>query len=248
MTQAASGTTVIGKVVRILDVLDGSGELGLSRLAAESGLAKSTVYRLCAELDRLGMVKRGEFGITLGDKLVDYADGAGVDAETTDTFMPVVADLYAALASKAVVAVHVAVADTGGAVRCVAQLAGSDSQRAQLGPARGDRTDWHLVAEGWVIEAFCGSSSMSPTQLRRADDVRRKGFAAQRYDGHGGRKGIGIAVPVDAPSGPARAALAVDLGDPDIDFRLIREVVQASVRTSAAVNATYRRPRQSGSQ
>lgn len=240
MTQADSGATVIDKVVRILDVLGERGELGLSRLAVESGLAKSTVYRLCADLDRLGLVKRGESGITLGNKLVDYADLASADAETSDAFMPVVADLYAAVASKTVVAVHVAVADTVDVVRCVAQLAGSDSHRTHLGPAAGERTDWRLVAEGWVIGAFWGSSSMSSAQRRRVDDVRRKGFATQRYDGRGGRTGIGVAVPIDALSGRSRAALAVDLGDPEVDFRLIREVVQESIRASAAMNATYR--------
>lgn len=247
MTQADVGVTVIGKVARILDVLADRGEVSLTRLAAESRLAKTTVYRLCEDLGRAGMIDRGGIGIKLGDNMIRYgtsaADRMPLSAETV---IPVMADLYSALTPGAVVAVHVSTATADDEVLCIARLAGMRSERAELGPQQGASAPWPAVAEGWVLRAFGPPQALTTPQRHRANEVRRQGYATQRYGGRGGRTGIGVAVPMRIQQ--TLTALTVDIAEAGgVDFRLIREVVQQSVRASSAASAAVRELPRSGS-
>src|SRR3990170_6822647 len=71
---AESGTipTVqsVDRAVTVLEILAGAGESGVTEIAAELGVHKSTAFRLVAALDRRGLVEqnadRGKYRLGVG--------------------------------------------------------------------------------------------------------------------------------------------------------------------------------------
>ncbi len=79
-TPAVNPASVLAKVALILDALSAAdGTLGLSELARRSGVAKSSVHRLCGELVEWGVVERIGDGFRLGPKLFEL--GAHVPSQ-----------------------------------------------------------------------------------------------------------------------------------------------------------------------
>lgn len=76
-TNGDSGVRSVHRAFSILQVLARTGPTGVSRIAEELGISKSTVFRLLATLEARGMVEqnasRGEY--QLGDGVVQLAAG-----------------------------------------------------------------------------------------------------------------------------------------------------------------------------
>ncbi len=74
---------VVAKVLRVLEALDGSpGGLQLKKIAAETGINKSTAYRFLAHLESEGYLLRDDAGVyIIGPKLVRL--GSGITYQTT---------------------------------------------------------------------------------------------------------------------------------------------------------------------
>ncbi|WP_330347083.1 IclR family transcriptional regulator [Streptomyces sp. NBC_00582] len=70
-----SGRSVLEGAFRLLDVVERQGEAGLSTLAAECGLPRTTAYRLLDQLVGLRAVERRGRGYRLGPRLFRLGQG-----------------------------------------------------------------------------------------------------------------------------------------------------------------------------
>lgn len=190
MRQPVAGARRVQAVdhaVQILDCFfDGKKSLGLSEIAGELNLNKSSVYRLLETLVVGGLLAKDPFsrGYTLGIKLVQLAQRLGTRFLLTETAMPMLQRLREETGET--VALHVRI----GAQRlCVAQLASSQPVRMML---KMDRP-YPLVhgAAGKVFLVYLPSASVhallaelppaaGEALARELSTIRREGFAISR--------------------------------------------------------------------
>jgi DNA-binding IclR family transcriptional regulator len=140
--------SVIEKVRALMEVLGGhSVPIGLSALARESGISKSTVHRLCTELIAWGVVERVGTGFRLGVRLAELA----LTVPSRDRFREVVGpygiELYALTRHTANLSILV-----GTDVVCIDKFHGAcdTSQWVQVGT----RMPAHSTSAGKAIIAF----------------------------------------------------------------------------------------------
>lgn len=93
-TPAAAPLSLLQKAALVLDALgDATGTLGLSELARRSGVAKSTVHRLCGELVDWGVVQRSGDGFQLGSKLYELGAKVPGHRRVRDLALPYLQEL-----------------------------------------------------------------------------------------------------------------------------------------------------------
>jgi IclR family transcriptional regulator, acetate operon repressor len=214
-----AGTQVIDRGAQLLAlVLEADAPRGLTDLAADAGLPKSTASRLLGALERHGLVEQqGERGrFRAGPVLVRYAGrgAAGRNlAELAERPM-------AALAEATGETINLAVAGPSG-VEHLAQV----ESRHYLGTTQwvGRRVPFHASANGKVLLAFGAARApeddtklepltsrtlVDPIQLAsELDAVRRDGFASATDELELGLSAV--AAPVHDETGRVVAALSV---------------------------------------
>jgi DNA-binding IclR family transcriptional regulator len=93
----ASAPSLLRKVEMILDALAADGStMGLSELARTSGVAKSSVHRICADLISWGVVERNGDGFRLGARLFDLGARVPTRRRFRDTALPFMEELLVA--------------------------------------------------------------------------------------------------------------------------------------------------------
>jgi DNA-binding IclR family transcriptional regulator len=92
-----SAPSLLQKVERILDALAADGStMGLSELARTSGVAKSSVHRICIDLIEWGVVERNGDGFRLGPRLFDLGARVPTRRRFRDTALPFMEELLSA--------------------------------------------------------------------------------------------------------------------------------------------------------
>lgn len=140
-------TSVLDKVVRILDALGDRGVLGVSELARVTGLAKATVHRQATTMVDLGLVERSGDGYRLGPKLFELGSRVPGPRRFREAALPYLEDLSQVTRQT----VHLAVLD-GIEVLYIERLVGTRSN--EVPSAVATRLPLHCTATGKCLLAF----------------------------------------------------------------------------------------------
>lgn len=241
----AAPASVIDKLVAILEALStSSGRMGISELARQSGVAKSTVHRLCIDLAERGIVDRVGDGWCLGPKLFELGQRVPARRRLRDLTLPYLEDLY--IATKHTV--HLAALE-GDDVLYVEKLAGRD---AVVTPSEvAGRMPLHCTATGKCLLAFAapevlervlshGLRPLTPhticspaVLLEQLEVVRAHGVAVEHDEYADGF--CSIAAPIFGMLGTVLGAIAVTSASDHFNEPMLVPLV-----TAAAAKATAR--------
>lgn len=235
------GMSVLGRAARILGAFsEAEPELDLGRLTELSGLPRSTVHRLAAELVDLGQLERtDDGGYVIGTLLWELGEHAPVSIRLREVALPHLLALFAATGEN----VHLAVLSDNEALY-VARLTGSASIPTLS--RMGGRLPVHTTGVGKALLSTMDEASLAayfalPREretihsvtdegaLRRELDVaRRLGYATTRQEMTLGN--VSFAAPLPAIAGLPRGAVGVvtHLGRGDAS-RLAPLVVRAAL-------------------
>jgi len=219
--------------------------LGVSELARQTGLPKSTVHRILAILVDFGLVRRGQDGYRLGRRLTDPPDGLTDRRRLLlrERVVPYLLDLYELTHE----AVHLAVL-SGTAVVYLDRLHGRRSAVAAVRASSG--TPAHVTAVGRVLLAYSPLEVLSrylqegPGRLSRSaaggtdldgllTRIREQGIAVGQDEPVPGIRTV--AAPVLGPDRRALAAIAVTGSKGRIDSRAVLAVRRAAYEAALAV-------------
>jgi DNA-binding IclR family transcriptional regulator len=192
--------------------------LGVSELARRTGLPKSTVHRLAADLARCGLLERNGTGVQLGLRLFELGQLAPRRRGLRGAALPFMADLREATRNT----IHLAVLE-GTEVVYLEILPGPDGPAV---PSRvGGRLPAHATGVGKAILAFAPDDIVTsvlsrplrplshrtitgPGTLRKQLGlIREEGVAFDREESGAGI--VCVASPVLRPDGRAVAALSI---------------------------------------
>ncbi|MDX2931349.1 IclR family transcriptional regulator [Streptomyces ipomoeae] len=211
---------MLDKATAILDCFrPDSGSFRLTELAERSGLAKSTVFRVCADLVRLGWLEREDDVYRLGGKLFELGSLVPRRHDLRETALPFLQDLFEATHET----VHLGVRE-GHDVVYVERIHGHDPLRL---PSRiGGRLPLTCTGVGKALLAFSGAelteevlagplpsltpySITDPNRLRTA--VEQAQVSGLAYEEQEAAPGVScIAAPVfDGPIAAAALSVAV---------------------------------------
>lgn len=247
------GVQAIARAASMLRALEATpAGLGLGELAAEVGLAKSTVHRLAGALAEEGLVARGADGkVRLGPALAGL--GAASQEALSERLRPVLLKLRRATGET----VDLAVLD-GAAVRFVDQLPAP--QRLRAVSSVGELFPLHCTANGKALLAAMpesGARALLPESLPRLTgrtiasraellselaEVRRGGVAYDRGEHSEGICAVGAAIGAGAE--PAVAAISVPV--PAQRFEGREEELAEAIRAAAAEAADLLAGEESG--
>jgi DNA-binding IclR family transcriptional regulator len=231
--------SVLGKAARLLGALascDGGGHT-LTQLARESGLTKTTTFRLTAEMVDLGLLERADDRYRLGVWLFELGARAPRYSDLTHLAAPYAEDLFAATGQT----VHLCARD-GLEIIYLAKVRGHEGVDR---PSRiAARMPVHCTASGrallsverpaviaQVLEAGLQPRTRHTVAsktlfLQRLAEAREAGVAVEREEV---QLGLGaVSAPILGPDGPVAAigvAAPLSAGGP--------ERFSAAVRTSA---------------
>ncbi|MEY9849072.1 IclR family transcriptional regulator [Streptacidiphilus sp. MAP5-3] len=217
---AESPVQSVDRAVTILELLARRGEAGVTEIAAELGVHKSTAFRLVAALELRGLVEqpgeRGKYRLGLG--LVRLAGAATVRLDLSQQSRPVCERLAAEVAET----INVAILDGDAAVN-VDQVLGPSALTTHNWV--GQRTPLHATSSGKVLLAHLPGTALEqrlaleltrftprtvtdPTLLRQQlDAARADGFACTVEELETGLNAV--AAPVYAHNGQVVAAVSV---------------------------------------
>ncbi|WP_232838280.1 IclR family transcriptional regulator [Streptomyces geranii] len=226
--QDGGGRSVLEGAFGLLEAVERGGQSGLTRLAAECGLPKTTAYRLLEQLVELGAVERGHGGYRMGSRMFRL----GRDWQP-----------YPGLRSAA-----------RGPARRLARITGAVVALGVLREARTlvldwtacetddrldpllDRAVWPWCTAAGKVLAAAAPSWLPPGPVpvswwREAAAIRERGVAFDREEVVAGA--CWLAVPLYGPAGPPVAALGV-VTDPAHSLERLVDVVQQTGRTISA--------------
>lgn len=210
----------VDRAVNVLEILAREEEAGVTDLAQELGVHKSTAFRLVVALERRGLVEqtteRGKYRLAYG--MVRLAGAASAQLDITRESREVCQELAEELGE----GVNLAVLDGGEAIH-VSQVRGSGSISAYNWV--GQRTPLHVTSSGKVLlasepdtetEAFLarGLERFTDNTLTRPDELREE-LALVRERGWGSTAeemevGLNaVAAPVRDRDGGVIAALSI---------------------------------------
>jgi IclR family transcriptional regulator, acetate operon repressor len=246
---ARGGVQSIERAFDLLEMLaDAGGALGLSELAANSGLAPATVHRLMRTLVKRGYVRQeASRRYTLGSRLIRLGE---TSSRMLGTWLrPVLAQLVRETGETA----NLAVLD-GDEVVYIAQVPSPHSMRMFTEPGR--RVQPHCTAVGKALlaelppeqaRALLERSDMpayTPTTITDPDlllahleVIRKQGYAIDEGEQEVGVRCFAVAVP-DAP-----ASLAISTSGPqarmtdDAAARIVPALKHAAQQISATIAA-----------
>ncbi|GAA1986396.1 IclR family transcriptional regulator [Catenulispora subtropica] len=234
----------VDRAVTILELLARQGDTGVTEIAAELGVHKSTAFRLAAALEKRGLVEqpgeRGKYRLGLG--LVRLAGAATVRMDLTQQSRPVCERLAVDVAET----INVAILDADAAVN-VDQVLGPSAITTHNWV--GQRTPLHATSSGKVLLAHLPPAALdarlaAPLErftARTVTDVKvlRKELERVRLEGYACtveelEEGLNaVAAPVFADNRQVVAAISVS----GPSFRLTEErlaQVAGAVRAAAA--------------
>ncbi|TDU06506.1 IclR family transcriptional regulator [Streptomyces sp. 846.5] len=245
---AESPVQSVDRAVSILELLARQGETGVTEIAAELGVHKSTAFRLTAALELRGLVEQaGERGkYRLGMGLVRLAGAATMRMDLSLQSRPVCERLAAEVAET----INMAILDDDEAVN-IDQVMGPSAITSHNWV--GQRTPLHATSSGKVLLAYLPEAAIDArvAVLKRYTantvvdpDLLRAQLFTARQEGYAYtieelEEGLNaIAAPVFAQTGQVIAAVSVSgpsfrLGAP----RLLEELAPAVVRAAAEISA-----------
>jgi DNA-binding IclR family transcriptional regulator len=244
----AGGVQSVDRALTLLEILVRRGEAGVSQLAAEIDVHKSTAFRLLGVLESRGLVQqsadRGKYRLGFG--LVRLAGAVSGQLDVTQQGRPI----YERLADEFGETVNIAVLRQNYAVN-VDQVHGASTVTVQNWV--GNLTPLHVTASGRVLlaavddlrrtalieavglERFTPNTVTSTSELETIlDEVRDAGYSivVEEYE-------VGLnamAAPIFGPGG--RVLAAVSVSGPA--FRFTPDVMQMAVpvlvRSAAAIS------------
>jgi DNA-binding IclR family transcriptional regulator len=220
----APAESVIEKVRCLIETLAADGPLGLTALARESGIAKTTVHRLCGELVEWGVLDRSAGAFTLGRRLAELGHMAPNSGSLAEVGHPYAAELFATFR----LATNLSVLHDKTSIRCVDKIWAVGQDPANYWMGVGTRAPAHCTAAGKVIVAFSPPDvfdavvaeplvALTPYTTRGAESfareieaVRRTGVAWTRNEIR--MNTIGVAVPIVTEYGKVLGAISCGLG------------------------------------
>lgn len=210
--------SVVGRVTAVLGALeDAPGPLGISELAAATGLAKGTVHRLAAQLVDERLLKRTEDSrLDLGVRLFELGSRVTLPRTLTEIARPLMDDLHRATDRQ----VHLAALD-GVDVVYIAIVHGG----LPLASSTGGRLPAHATGVGKAMLAYsprsvvkervhAGLPAMTPRTIVTpgglARDLQNIRTVGTSYDHEESHTGIScVAAPVFGADKRIRAAISV---------------------------------------
>ncbi len=244
---SASSVQSVDRALHILEILSSRGECGVTEIATELGIHKSTASRLMSALMARNLVEqlsdRGRF--RLGRGIVRLAGSVTSNLEGVSGSRAVTR----ALASETGETVNIAVLD-GDAVLYVDQVAGSNlmSLRSWLG----QRVPVHCTASGKALTAWLDDdtrASARPAKLERLTDntitniadleaelaeIRTLGYAVANEEMEEGFLAVGA--PIRDAYGDVVAALTVSGPAARLSKTPIEELAQKVIDSAAALS------------
>lgn len=235
--QLVSTVQSVDRAVNILEILARAGEAGVTDLARELGVHKSTAFRLVAALERRDLVEqiqgRGKYRLGTGILRLAAATTSRLDLVQESRAVS------RQLAQRTGETVNIAVLSDGAALY-MDQVAGSSA----LQPHNwvGQRIPLHATSNGKVL-----LSSLEPAEMarqlpplrtytantistlqgltREVDDVRRKGFAIAIDELEIGL--TAVAAPIRNSHGEVLASMSVSGPTFRLDARRVPQIAEA---------------------
>lgn len=241
--------SVLERGLSLLGVFDADHpELGISDLARLSGLPKSTVHRLAAELVRLRLLEPAGSRLRLGIRLFELGQLVERQSSLREAALPFMEDLREATGNS----VHLAVME--GIEVVYVEILKARGFRAL--PSRiGGRLPAHATGVGKAILAFgppatvtarveAGLTRLSPHTIatpgglaRELRTIRADGVSFDRQESDIGI--VCVAAPVFGPDGVVRAALSVTGRAERLDTRRMAPAVRtAALALSRTLSAS----------
>lgn len=237
--EASQHRSVSDRLALILDtVATQRGEVGLTRLAALTGLSKPTVHRLATDLTRHRLLTHTPAGYSLGLHLFELGQSVPASRRLRDVALPLMSDLLQATHE----IVQLGMLD-GSEVVYVEKLTARHSVKAPS--AVGSRLPAYQSALGKAILAFSNPEVVQPVLdapmpatttatittpgrlLRELDAIRQHGIAYDRGEGIAGI--ICVGAPIVDQEGVALAAISIT----GPGQRLKVQLCSMAVRTAA---------------
>jgi DNA-binding IclR family transcriptional regulator len=248
--QAQSQVQSVDRALAVLDILARRGEAGVTELAAELDVHKSTASRLVGALEHRQLVEqigdRGKYRLGVG--ILRLAAATSGHLEVTAQARPVCVALAAELAET----VNVAILDAGAAINVMQEFGATSSVASRDWIGR--RTPLHATSSGKVLlahadaatrdavlagplEGHAAATVTDPARLRRElDEVLRRGWASTAEELEVGLNAVaapvrdarGVVVAAVSVSGPAYRFDAGDL--PAVAPRVVAAAAEISAR------------------
>lgn len=226
----APGRGVLEGAFALLEAVQGAREAGLTALAAESGLPKTTAYRLLEQLVELGALERHGTRYRMGPRMFRL----GLGWQPHPRLQAAAKGPMRRLAAVTGATVGVCVLREGRAL-AVSGIPGEVDHLAPIQP--GTTWPWTTAAGKALVATASPRMPLDPLPAswrREASAIRDSGVAVDR---EGLIPGVCCAaVPVVAGHGEAIGALFAMVG-PSHD---VRRLVHAVTQTGRAVSATLR--------
>jgi DNA-binding IclR family transcriptional regulator len=192
----ASSVGVISKVLRILEALQSSSVgLGLKAICDETGINKSTAFRLLRHLERESYLLRTEAGTYLiGPRLTQMSACANMSATLQAVARPILADLWRSTQETVNLGVldqgtllYVDVMESPHEFRLVSRVGTRRSLHvAALGKALAaflPASEYERVLNGIIFQRVTPKTISNIVQLRaELDKVRRQGYAVDNEE------------------------------------------------------------------
>ncbi|GAB3569964.1 IclR family transcriptional regulator [Spelaeicoccus albus] len=245
---SASGVQSVDRAVTILEILARTGESGVTEIAGELGVHKSTAFRLVSALAARGLVEqsteRGRYRLGVG--VVRLAGAATARLDVVREARPLVREL----ARDTGETVNIAVLSEGAALY-VEQEAGSAALQAHNWV--GQHIPLHATSNGKILlsglpddgvesevgrrlRAYTPSTVTSlPALLGQLDGVRRAGYAVAVEELEPGL--TAVAAPLRNAHGDVIASLSVSGAAFRYDEAMIKSVIEAVTAAAGTISA-----------
>ncbi|WP_460627742.1 IclR family transcriptional regulator [Intrasporangium mesophilum] len=219
ITTVAGPSGVLERTLAILEAFDARAtNLGLGELSRRTGMPKSTVHRMAAQLCRERLLERLDDGsYRLGLRLFEIGERVPMHRSLSQAALPIMEDLREATRQR----IHLAVLE--GVDVVYVEILGANL--ASVGSRTGGRFPAHATGVGKALLAYSPAAVVrtrieaglprltartitTPGALQRElRDIRSKGFAQDREESHVGISCV--AAPVFGSDAKVRAALSV---------------------------------------
>jgi DNA-binding IclR family transcriptional regulator len=237
----ASPPGVLGRTLAIIEAFDArSTSLSLVELSRRSGLPKSTVFRLAAEMCRERLLERHEDGrYGLGLRLFEIGERVPIYRSLSEVARPVMDDLREATRQR----IHLAVLE--GVDVVYVEIVGANL--LSVGSRTGGRFPAHATGVGKALLAYspaavvqaridAGLPRLTPRTIttpgalqRDLRQTRTRGFAQDREESHVGVSCV--AAPVFGSDTKVRAALSITGRTTSIDPARLGPAVLTAAHT-----------------
>jgi IclR family acetate operon transcriptional repressor len=247
-SDSAAGVQSVDRALSILEILARRGETGVTELAGELGVHKSTAFRLVAALEARNLVEqvsdRGRYRLGFGLVRLAGATTAGLDVVRQSR--PVCEQLALELEET----VNVAVADGEHCIN-LSQVRGPSAIASHNWI--GQRTPLHATSSGKVLlahqpgdrlvalltrpmEAFTANTITDPDRLKKQlEDVRHRGFGFTLEEYEVGLNAV--AAPLRGMGGTVVAAVSVSGPSYRLTQERMEQVADRMVAAAAEISA-----------